>query len=164
MLQVHVHERLGTLFLDSGGGDVCLWVSPAVIAQLSIRAGGAVHLDPDLAWTPDQSGPARGGGGGGDAGPGWLKGTLGSAPGPGTASPAAAVLNTSRLARGSPAEAGAFESAALRAAAWEAAAGGVARTAGSSITINAGAGSVTVQARAWVDQVTARLQRMRQRP
>jgi hypothetical protein len=48
-MQVHLHERFGSCFLDSAGGDVELFISPsASVASLQVQAGGGIAIDPAL--------------------------------------------------------------------------------------------------------------------
>ena len=48
-LQVHLHEQAGLVYVDSGGGTVTAWVSPAGSPLgLQVKAAGGVDLDPAL--------------------------------------------------------------------------------------------------------------------
>jgi hypothetical protein len=46
--QVHLHEQFGNVFVDSCGGAVEAWVSPAAPVTLQVAAGGGIALDPGL--------------------------------------------------------------------------------------------------------------------
>jgi hypothetical protein len=48
LLQVHLHEQFGNVFVDSCGGAVEAWVSPAAPVTLQVAAGGGIALDPAL--------------------------------------------------------------------------------------------------------------------
>eukprot|EP00879_Flechtneria_rotunda_P011997 GHRR01012530.1.p1 GENE.GHRR01012530.1~~GHRR01012530.1.p1 ORF type:complete len:176 (+),score=86.89 GHRR01012530.1:872-1399(+) len=50
-IKVHVHEHFGHVFVDSSGGSVEAWISPAAAVQLQVAAGQGVHLDPALRVT-----------------------------------------------------------------------------------------------------------------
>jgi hypothetical protein len=48
LLQVHLHEQFGNVFVDSCGGVVEAWVNPAAPVTLQVAAGGGIALDPAL--------------------------------------------------------------------------------------------------------------------
>jgi hypothetical protein len=48
LLQVHLHERFSHVFVDSSGGHVEAWISPAAALKLQVAADGGVALDPSL--------------------------------------------------------------------------------------------------------------------
>lgn len=48
LAQVHLHEQFGNVFVDSCGGAVEAWVSPAAPVSLQVAAGGGISLDPGL--------------------------------------------------------------------------------------------------------------------
>ncbi|WIA30048.1 hypothetical protein OEZ86_000143 [Tetradesmus obliquus] len=50
-VKVHLHEQFGNVFVDSCGGAVEAWVSPAAPVSLQVAAGGGISLDAGLRVT-----------------------------------------------------------------------------------------------------------------
>lgn len=49
LLQVHLHEHAGLVYVDSDGGAVTAWLSPSgPPLGLQVKAAGGVSLDPAL--------------------------------------------------------------------------------------------------------------------
>ncbi|KIZ02345.1 hypothetical protein MNEG_5615 [Monoraphidium neglectum] len=175
LVQVHLHERFGSCFIDSAGGNIEVLISPAAaVASLQVQADGGIAIDPALRVS-------------GELGPSSCVGTIGGGGGSGAAAAAAA------FAGAAPAEAHAAASAhvasARRAgslgfstevavqaqvagdpngggggvpgAVWNAsrlsrgmdASGGITHGGGSKLVVNAGAGRATLRALSWVEAV-----------
>jgi hypothetical protein len=57
ILQVHLHEHAGLVYVDSAGGCVTAWLTPSgTPLGLQVKAAGGVSLDPALKVRPGGQG------------------------------------------------------------------------------------------------------------
>jgi hypothetical protein len=48
LLQAHLQERFGSVFIDSSGGDVSIAIAPGTEGTLQLQGRGGIAVDPAL--------------------------------------------------------------------------------------------------------------------